>query len=114
MTRQAQTERRYLSVDCFLKASPHVSVLPVVRPDVSMVVPVGVRLPAAVLAGRLVCAPRLGTLLDRVHTLGGGKPLAVLDASHLVDFDGGLRRVLYVDVDQGRVVRHCGRTETRV
>lgn len=111
---QAQTERCYLSVDSFLKASAHVSVLPVVRPDVSMVVSVGARVPAAVLGGRFVCASRLGTLLDRVHTLSGGRPLARLDASYLVDFDYGLRGVLYVDVDQGRVVRHCGRTETRV
>lgn len=90
------------------------SVLPVVRPDVSMVVSVAVRVPAAVLGGRFVGASRLGTLLDRVHALRGGEPLARLDASYLVDFDCGLRRVLYVDVDQGRVVRHCGRTETWV
>lgn len=79
------------------------------RPDVSLAVPVGMRLPAAVLGGRLVRASRLGTLLDRVHALSGGRPLARLDSSHLVDFDSGLRGVLYVDVDQGRVVRHCGR-----
>lgn len=88
------------------------SVLPVLWPDVSVVVSVGVWVPAAVLAGRFVRASRLGSLLDRVHALSGGKSLARLDASDLVDFDGGLRRVLYVDVDQGRLVRHCGRMET--
>lgn len=82
------------------------SVLPVVWPDRSVAVPVGVRVPAAVLGGRFVRASRLGTLLDRVHALSGGKPLTRLDASYLVDFDRGLRGVLYVDVDQGRVVRH--------
>lgn len=81
------------------------SVLPVLGPDVSLGVSVGVWLPASAV---LMRASRLGTLLDRVHALGGGEPLARLDASDLVDFDGGLRGVLYVDVDQGRVVRHCG------
>lgn len=83
-----------------------------VRPDVALAVSVSVRLPAAVLAGRFVRTSGLGTLLDRVRTLSGGKPLAGLDASYLVDFDGGLRRVLYVDVHQGRVVKHCSGTET--
>lgn len=109
-TRRA-SERCYLSIDRLLKAPPHVSVLPGVWPAVSVVVPVGVGAPAAVIAGRLVCVSRLGALLDRVHALSGGQPLARLDASYLVDFDHGLWRVLYVDVDQGRVVRHCGGTE---
>lgn len=87
------------------------SVLAVVRPDMALTVPIGVRVSAAVLGGRFVRTPRLGALLDRVSPLCGDGSLARLDASDLVDADRSLRRVLYVDVHQGRVERHCKQTE---
>lgn len=58
-----------------------------------------------------MCAPRLGALLDRVSPLCGDGSLARLDPSDLVDADRSLWRVLYVDVHQRRVERHCEQME---
>ena len=68
---------RYLSVDCFLKASSHIAVLTVVWSGVvmSISIPIGVCVPAVVLIGDFMSIPRLGALLDRVSTLCGGRPL---------------------------------------
>lgn len=87
------------------------SILAVVRPDMAVTVPIGVRVSAAVLRGRFMHTARLRALLDRVSPLCGDGPLARLDASDLVDADRSLGRVLYVDVHQGRVERHCEQTE---
>lgn len=81
------------------------------RPDMAVTVSIGVRVSAAVLRGRFMCTPRLGALLDRVSPLCGDGSLARLDTSNLVDADRSLRRVLYVDVHQGRVERHCEQAE---
>lgn len=88
----------YLSVSGLLKASSHVPVLTAVWSDVGV--------PAAVLDDGFLSVPGLGALLDRVSPLRAGQPLTRLDPSYLVDVDPGLRRVLNVDVHQGRVERH--------
>lgn len=95
---------QYLSIDCFLKASSHMSVLTVVRSGVA--IPSGVGVPAAMVTGGFVPVPRLGALLYRVSPLCGGRSLPRLDPSNLVDVDFGLWRVLNVDVHQGWVERH--------
>lgn len=55
---------QYLSIDCFLKASPHMSILMVVQSGVAITIPIGVWVPAAVLGGGFMSIPRLRALLD--------------------------------------------------
>lgn len=102
---------QYLTVDRFLKASSHMSILTVVRSGMSMTIHIHVRVwvSAAMLIGGLMSIPRLGALLHRVSSLCGNWPLPRLDPSYLVDVDFGLWRVLNVDVDQGWVERHWRR-----
>ncbi len=99
---------QYLSVDCFLKASSHMSILTVVQSGVAkpMPIPSGVCMPAAMLIGGFMPVPRLGALLDRVSPLCGGRSLPRLDPSYLMDVNFGVRRVLNVDIYQGWVERH--------
>lgn len=100
---------QYLSINCFLKASSHLSVLTGVLP--ALAVTADVYVSAAMISGRVVSIPRLGALLDRVSALCGGRSLTRLDPSDLVDLDLGLTGVLNVDVHQGRVERHWRRRE---
>lgn len=74
----------------------------------------GVEVPAALLSSRLVHGPWLGALLDRVGPLWDDRSLSWLDTGHLVDLDLVLRRVLNVDVHQGRMQRYWRRTQPRL
>lgn len=69
---------------------------------VDVAIPVVVWLFAAV----FVSIPRLGALLDGVSPVRSGRPLARLDSGYLMDLDLGLRRMLNMNVHQGRVERH--------
>lgn len=70
-----------------------------------------VRVPAARLSGWFVHAPWLGALLHRVSPLRHDRSLSRLDTSHLVDLNLSLRRVLNVDIHQGRMERYWKRTD---
>lgn len=97
-------QKQYLSIDCFLEASPHMSVLMVVRSDVAITVPIGLWMPAVLTV--LVSISGLGALLHGVSSLRGGRPLARLDSGHLMDVDLSLWRVLNVDIHQRWVEGH--------
>lgn len=77
------------------------SVLTVVRSDVTKVMPVPISIGVC-----FVPIPRLRALLNRVSPLWAGRSLPRLDPSYLVDLDFGLWRVLNVDIYQGWVEGH--------
>lgn len=64
MTAYINDLTHYLSIDCFLKASSHMSVLTEVRSDMAMTISIGVWVPAAMFSGGVMYIPRLGALLD--------------------------------------------------
>lgn len=101
----------YLSIHCLLKASSHVPILMEVRSDRDVTISIDVWVPTAVSSGEFMYIPWLGTLLDWVSPLCGGRSLSRLDTSYLVDADFSLWRVLNVDVHQGRVERCWKRTD---
>lgn len=96
----------YLSINGFLKASPHMSVLMGVWSGMVATIPIGFGMPVAMVIGGLLSIPRLGPLLNRVSSLRDGQSLPRLDPGYLVDLDFCLWRMLDVDVHQGWVERH--------
>lgn len=97
---------QYLSIDCFLKASSHMSILTIVWSGMAMAIAIGVYVSATMIIGGFMSIPRLGALLDRVSPICGCWSLPRLDPGYLVDLDLGLWRVLNVDVHQRWVERH--------
>lgn len=74
----------------------------------SVAIPVDAWVSMSIVIGGLMImsTTRLGALLDRVSPLCGGWSLPGLDPGHLVDLNLSLWRVLYVNVNQGRVERN--------